>query len=270
MKRRIPCRRTPAILWLVLTATATTGFVNAQTQDDPRRSVAPGPVSAWRGEENALDRNEKNSGTLIGGVSFVPAMAGQGFRFNGVDGAVNVPDSESLKITGSLTISAWLHVEAFPSAEQGGAMILFRGDDRGGMDPYHLSVNPSGRLMFVVMSPNNEAAEVTAPLRAGRFVFVTATLDAKTGRMRLYQNGAIVAETTMTFGPLLGDLDAGAYPGVGIGNHAGQGVSGFRYPFRGIIDELELYDRALSPTEVRAAYQAWLDVPALSRSTAKR
>lgn len=221
-------------------------------------------ISLWRGEgDTALDQTERNSGTVQGGVTFVPAMMGRGFRFNGVDGAVSVPDGDSLKITGSLTLSAWVHVEAFPRPEQGAGMILFRGDDRPGLDPYTFGVNASERLFFTITSPSGAAAEVTAPIRAGRFVLVTATLDQASGRMRLYQNGRIVAETSTTFGPL-GDLDAGAHPGVGIGNHGGGPASGFRYPFCGIIDEVRLYNRALRAAEVRALFEEQSKVAALS------
>jgi hypothetical protein len=70
-------------------------------------------------------------------------------------------------------------------------------------------------------------AEISAPIEAERYVLVTATLDAATGRLRLYENGKVVAETTTTF-TALGDLDRGANPGLGIGNHSSVPRSGFR------------------------------------------
>jgi hypothetical protein len=222
-----------------------------------------GLVSAWRGDADASDRAGRNNGVAHGNVSFAPAMVGRGFRFSGAaDDAIVVPDSPSLAISGSLTISAWVHVEAFPPIEQGAAMIVFRGDDRNGLDPYNLQVNSSGRLAFAINGVNGQGAEVTAPVPAGRFIHVAATLDGDTGRMRLFENGQIVAETSTTFGPLA-ELDPGANPGLGIGNHGSVPGSPFRYPFRGVINEVLLYNRALSPGEVRALYEDRADVPAL-------
>lgn len=222
-----------------------------------------GLISAWRGDGSAADRASRNHGTIYGGVTFVPAMVGQGFRFNGVDGRISVPDAPSLRIAGSLTITCWIWVESFPTLEQGAGMILFRGDDRTGADPYHLQVDPSGRVRFAVET-ENKGADISAPIGAGRFVHVAATLDVDTGRMRLYENGALVAETTTTFGPMP-NLDAGANPALGIGNHGGQPNSPHRYPFHGVINELMLYGRALSPGEIRAMVQDRLDTPALDR-----
>jgi Concanavalin A-like lectin/glucanases superfamily len=75
-------------------------------------------------------------------------------------------------------------------------------------------------------------------------VQVTGTLDGSTGEMRLYFNGIMVAQdftAIRPFGPL-----SGSNPGIGIGNVPG--VNNF--PFAGAIDEVVLYNRALSPQEV--------------------
>lgn len=222
-----------------------------------------GLVSVWRGNGSAGDGTGRNSGQLVGGVTFVPAMAGQGFHFNGTDGGVTVPDSESLRIDGSLSIACWVFIESFPTREQGAAMILFRGDDRNGNDPYRLLIDFRGRLGFAIESETG-GADLSAPIGAGRFVHVAATMDIETGRMRLYQNGEIVAETTTTHAPMP-NLDPAANPSLGIGNHGGRPASPFSYPFHGVINELRLYRRAVSVPEVRAMYQDRTEVPALSR-----
>ena len=157
-----------------------------------------------------------------------------------------------------------MHIEAFPSVEQGGAMILFRGDDRLGLDPYRLEVTPGGRVRFAVQNEAQEGADVSAPVGAGRFVLVTATLEAGTGRMRLYQNGEVVVETTANVWPLR-DLDPSVPGGLGIGNHPGVPASQFRYPFQGVINEVLLFNRALLPSEVRALYRDRVYVPSLDR-----
>jgi hypothetical protein len=190
-------------------------------------------------------------------------MVGRGFRFSGAaDDAVAVPDSPSLAIRGSLTISAWVHVEAVPAhrAGRGDDRISRRRPERAG--PVQPSGELVGRLAFVINAAEGRGAEVTAPVPAGRFVHVAATLDGDTGRMRLFENGQIVAETSTTFGPLA-ELDPGANPGLGIGNHGSVPGSPFRYPFRGVINEVLLYNRALSPGEVRALYEDRVDVPGL-------
>src|SRR6266404_4176780 len=78
---------------------------------------------------------------------------------------------------------------------------------------------------------------------------VAATLDGDTGAQKLYTNGVLAAQTITSIRPL-GPLDPASGAGVGIGNHSGQ-PGPLNYPFKGLIDELSLYNRALSATEIQ-------------------
>ncbi|MES2460959.1 MAG: LamG domain-containing protein [Armatimonadota bacterium] len=232
--------------------------VNAMGRISPR-----GLVAAWRGDGSALDRAGQSSGTAYGGVTYGPAMVGRGFYLNGSGAGIAVPDTEALRLSGSLTISAWIYIESFPTLSQKMAMIVFRGDDREGRDPFHLEIDALKRVRFQVEASQTDGADVSAPIGAGRFVLVTATLDHTTGRMRLYQNGRVVAETKTKVTPLK-DLDPGQNPGIGIGNHGGWPRSGIHYPFHGMINEVLIYNRALSAMEVSALYEDRTVVPSLT------
>jgi hypothetical protein len=212
----------------------------------------PGMVSWWMANGNANDLVGGNHGTLVGGVTYTNGLYGQAFRFDGVDGRVNVADSDSLKITPSLTMEAWINIAAFPFHPQnffGAAMVVFRGDDRGGLDPYYLAIYETRKIAFVINAASNEGVIIEAPISGNRWVHVAGTLDDATGLMRLYVDGAVVAETNTNLRPLA-DLDPGANPGLGIGNS--QPNSFFRFPFNGLIDNVRLYSRALSQAEIQS------------------
>ena len=68
--------------------------------------------------------------------------------------------------------------------------------------------------------------------------------------MKLYVNGALMAQTNTTIIPIR-DLDPGSDPTIGIGNHGG---TYWNFPFNGLVDELALFSRALSQTEIQAIY----------------
>ena len=70
-------------------------------------------------------------GLVMCGTTFTPGMVRQAFDFDGVDDRVQLPDSESLQLTESLSIEGWVMIRDYPADR---SMILFRGDDRGGMD----------------------------------------------------------------------------------------------------------------------------------------
>ena len=219
------------------------------------KSRPAGLVSRWRVEGIANDLVGGASGTLYGGVTFAPGRVGQCFAFDGVNGAINVPDVPALALTNSLTIEGWLFLTNAPSMP---GMVLFRGNSCPWLAPYYVSVEPhartSGLLNFCVCNQANMAAGINAPMPIGAWTQVAATLDDATGLMTLYTNGVVAAQTNTTVRPF-GPLDPRYSPGIGIGNHSGQ-PGPFNYPFRGRIDELSIYCRALSASEIQAVYSA--------------
>jgi subtilisin-like proprotein convertase family protein len=224
----------------------------------------PDIISWWRGggdngaPGNTSDYVGNANGTPFGNIGFPAGEVGGAFSFGPPDSSINVPDVPSLELTNSLSIEGWVFVKGPPAGVAG--MVLFRGDNRGGLDPYYLDVEASGPgnslvFKFVIEDQANNAAFIDAPATVGSWVHLAATLDDAAGLMSLYTNGALADKITTTLRPL-GALDTNNFPGIGIGNHSSQPQSGFNYTFPGSIDELSVYGRALSASEVAAIYSA--------------
>jgi subtilisin family serine protease/WD40 repeat protein len=211
-----------------------------------------GMVSRWSADGTAADAVGGNHGTLVSGAAYAAGQIGQAFSFDGVDDRVLVADSESLKLTRSLTIEAWVRVDSFPASNHG--EIFFRGDDRGGLDPYSIAVEPSGRFSFLI-SGESGGLQIETPVPTGQFIHVAATLDDTTGNMRIYVNGALGAEQLTTRRPFR-DLNPASNPGIGIGNHGGYPNTPHNFPFHGLIDELKVYNYALSAEQVLENFNA--------------
>jgi hypothetical protein len=220
--------------------------------------IAPpdGLVAWWPGESTAADIAGGNNGTLLLGAAFAAGQVDQSFRFDGSDARVEIGDVPSLKLTGSITIEAWVNVQSLPVGKPHGH-ILFRGDDRNGLDPYYLSVTSDGQFRFNIDSLTAKSQIQGGAVPLGQFVHVAATLDDATGLQRIYVNGVVAAETTTTVRPF-GDLDPTSNPGIAIGNHSGYPTSPHNYPLNGRIDELSVYSRALTEEEVQSIYTAGL------------
>ena len=228
------------------------GFVdNVKIEGTPTNTAPVGLVSHWTAENNALDVNGDNDGTVVSGAAYTTGQIGQAFSFDGVNDRVLVADSPSLRLTESMTIEGWVKVDSFTS---GDGFILFRGDDRGGLDPYQLRTRFDGTIQFQIESLAN-AASVVSPMPVGEFVYVAATLDDATGQMSLYLNGVLMAQKVTTVRPF-GALDPNSNPGVGIGNHGGYPSTPHNFPFHGAIDELKLHDVPLSDAEILANFNA--------------
>jgi hypothetical protein len=209
-------------------------------------SSTPSPIAWWKAENNAQDSAGNADGTVHGGVTYAAGVSGQAFNFDGVDGAISVPDLPQLALTGSFTIDVQVCVTSLAPQAQGGGMVLFRGDDRGGLDPYYLSVNFDGNIRFHIQDATAAEVNVEAPIAIGRFVHVIASLDASTGAMKLFLDGILAAQVNTAIRPFH-DLDPATHPGIGIGNSQAQPVSSYQYPFHGLIDEMKVFNVVVGP-----------------------
>src|ERR1035438_1387105 len=120
------------------------------------------------------------------------------------------------------------------------------------MDPFVLSMQGNNTLSFQVTDANGNWAAVSAPLVYNQWWHVAATLDGASGTLSLYTNGSPAAQITTTVRPF-GDLIPQDSPGIGIGN---VNDGGNNFPFQGDIDEISLYSRALSLSEIQSIYNA--------------
>jgi len=194
-----------------------------------------------------------NDGTIFGGAAFVPGRAGSALSFDGVDDYIEVPDSTSLHITNAVTLDFWMNAQTYPPnavriiqkdffAPGGPAwsQLLFYGDPNVG----------TGILTF---RPVSDITSVQSPpLSLNRWYNVAATYDSATSLSCLYLDGALVASSTSSSGP----IPIGSAP-LRIG-----AAGWVTTHFNGILDEVQIYDRALSPDEISSllAMQVIIDI----------
>ena len=175
----------------VITVPRGTGII---VGDDGGLAPLPGLVSWWTADGTAADLMQRNDARLVDGTTYAPGMVGQAFDFDGDNDRVQLPDSESLKLTESLSIEGWVKVRSTPLA---GRMILFRGDDRGGKDPYSMTiVSPEGNVQFSVTSLSEGAGACGSIPRNVR----TCSRDPGPCHrpMSLYLDGELVAAESRT------------------------------------------------------------------------
>ncbi|HOX03830.1 MAG TPA: immunoglobulin domain-containing protein [Verrucomicrobiota bacterium] len=227
-------------------------FIDDYVSDNSGQSTveitpAPDLVAWWAADGNANDSIGNLNGQIHGNVGFESGRVGQAFSFDGSSGSrVDIGDPEALMLTHSLTIEATIRMPYYPAT--GWGTVVFRGDDRNGKDAYRLYVMNDGRLYFDIASFDNNAV-ISAPVDLNRYIHVAATLDDVSGLMRLYLDGALASETSTAIRPL-DRLDPGF--GVAIGNTSGaNSYYSSLMAFRGTIDDVFIYSRALSPDEIR-------------------
>ncbi len=197
-----------------------------------------GLVGWWRADGNGNDSSGGgHTGTLNGG-SYDTGKFGQAFKFAGNGNTFFVPDSNDFNLTNSLSVGAWI----YPTANSW--HVVERA--RSGLAPYSFGLDNAGHFWFVIDSGGSGQAELRAPIAYNQWKQVTATLDGSTGEVRLYFDGVLVTNRFTSVRPA--NLTPSGSTGLGIGNTPFFGG----FPFIGLIDEVVLYSRALSPAEVQS------------------
>jgi len=161
--------------------------------------------------------------------------AGRALRFDGVDDFVAVASSPSVNPTTALTLEAWVFAENLNASQIGIAGTW--DDNNGGFRTYLLWLL-GGRLEFIVSSFARPSDSSTLPIN--RWVHVAATYDGAT--VRLYRDGTNISSVASS-----GPIASNNRPFL-IGRTEG-GSDGPDF-FPGSIDEVRLWNRALSPAEI--------------------
>jgi hypothetical protein len=216
------------------------------TSDDPDQSPytftvggqAVGDlVGYWMLDETsgqtAFDSSGEDNNGTTNAVAWVAGHTNGAGSFNGATSYITVPDSASLDPY-ALTVAAWID----PVDWNGNRRILQKG---AGDNQYRLLAE-AGVLKFDIAG----VGTVTAALPAVNvWTHVAGTYDG--AALRLYVNGVQAASTAAT-----APMPATGNPLI-IGSKSAGGAQGDH--FNGVLDEVRVYWRALSATEISAIAQ---------------
>jgi hypothetical protein len=202
-----------------------------------------GLVSWWSAEGNARDAVARNNGTLQGRATFSPGMVGQAFNFNPASGTVLVPDSPSLRLTNQLTIEGWINTRG-TNTDYG---IVSKVGGAAGNNGYQFGLS-GNKLLGQFNSPGqswpSSRIMYALPIALGVWHHVAWTYDQSA--MKLYFNGQPVATNVIGARPIVASRSSLRISGDD-NNHV---------YFDGLIDEVAIYDRALSAEEIAGIYSA--------------
>ena len=223
--------------------------------------AAPGCVPAptglvgwWRAEGNANDTAGGHHGALFNGVTFAAGTVGQAFSFDGTNAYVEVPDAPALRLTNELTIEFWVKRQrlTFPSYPYADYIVEKGGDTTGGVQNYGVALhNPAyNHCLHFTFAGGWRGAGSVADLNWHHCAVVarhgqadpTFYIDGVQQPV-VYRQGA----GTINLYPSTRPLHIGAQIDP---------VSRWYYYSKTLVDELALYNRALSASEIQSIYAA--------------
>jgi len=192
------------------------------------------------------DSGNNNTGTLYGGVKKVPGISGQALSFDGSDDYVSVADNpdDSLDFSTAFTISVWGNQTSV--IENSGLVSKYLGASGGrGYAVRTQTTNEIG----VILSADGEGSDTDSSVNDcgftsnGEWTYITVTFDS--GNIIYYKNGSQCDTDTNTVTSIFNNARS-----LNIGRY------NENTEFNGPIDEVRIYNRVLSASEIAEQYRA--------------
>ena len=212
-----------------------------------RGATAPGRLEAqWTFDsiDNGIVADASGNGvdgTVINGANLVEGIDGGAIGLNGASQYVDFHRAAALRMTGSMTISAWINASSFPvddasvvsSLRKTGYQLDTTVDQGSRTIGFKLTSATGGPMMRYGRTP----------LLLNRWYHVAGVYDAGARKLHVYLNGRL------DDGCLVGTVTDRQHVGgtdVVVGRRSGS--AGFE--FAGAIDDVRMYSRALSQREL--------------------
>ena len=209
----------------------------------------PGLVASYgfdegSGTTTADQSGGGNNGTLANTTWSTAGRYGKALSFNGTNAMVTIADSNALDLTSGMTIEGWVQ----PTVSNDWQTLIVK--ERPGDLVYGLysSTDANRPQSQVTLAGSARLLNGAAQIPGGSWTHVAATYDGTT--QRLFVSGAQVSTLAAA-----GTIDTSNSP-VRIG-----GNTIWSEWFNGLIDEVRIYNRALSAAEIQTDMNAAISAP---------
>ncbi len=198
-----------------------------------------GLVAGWSFNESsgtvAHDSSgNNNAATLVQGATWLPGHYNGGLALSGSPQLI-VPDSPSLDLSGSFTLTAWIN----PASLNGYQSILLKEDPSAGGCGYWLQTVGGGLSGGFYYGSGCREHTVNFAFQTGSWYHVAVVLDAAASTYSMYVNGT-----------LLNSEPEGAVPQPN-NQSLMIGRSFYGEYWNGMLDEVRVYNRALGAGEIQ-------------------
>ena len=231
--------------------------INANAQ-----TCAPAPVGlvSWHaGDGNALDSRGRSNGTLQNGATFGSGQVGQAFSFDGIDDRVDIPRNASVFALTRGTVEMWVKVpnlddtivRLFSIADAG---IAFPQSDQWTID--YRGINPSGFNHSIQVSQVGGGTIFMNPftptnsINDNNFHHIAVVADG-VGDIQIYIDGALQTLSSGAGERFFGNAANADNMKIGAIERDDVSAEGLK-----TIDEVSIYNRALSAGEIQAIFNA--------------
>jgi len=223
------------------------------TTDEGCDALSQGLVLRWALDGDAQDTSgNADHGTITGATPTADrfGVAGKAMRFASAGDRIEVAATEHPLGEVSITYAVWVR----PDRDATGNLGVLSFGTPLERDRRSSIILTEGRRCAAYIGEENDVASARACAPAGHWSLVTIVKTARA--VRFYLDGRLHEEQTTAAGQALTST------ALIVGETKAFADGTFYEPFRGALDDLRVWDRALTPAEIDGLYRAggWLDV----------
>ena len=210
-----------------------------------------GLVAEWRFENNASDTSGNgHNGATGGGTTYVSGKIGEALNFDGT-GIDRIPYSSALDFpTSSFSTSLWIKT----TSQNLGLIVDHRRNNDACYSGYSIEDAGSGKLVgrLRICAPATDTAAnfdvLTNTVNDGSWHNIVFVVDRTNHVSKMYQDGVLVNSLDIS---ALGNISQTSI-GVDLGYTGNPNTP--VDPFTGTLDQIRVYNRALTSNEVNSLY----------------
>jgi hypothetical protein len=227
--------------YTVVVSNAFGSATSSVAQIDVNGSLTEGLVGWWKFDEIdgsiAYDSSGNgNDGNLTNGPSWVEGKIGGSLSFDGVDDYVQIPKVQSF-FSNAASFTSWVKVMSYNLSNEQGLAVFGVGQN------LHYPYSGNSQLYINILRSINRVPNIQTTVNFSDWHHVSITTQ-NNGYWVMYHNSSQISRV---------DAEPLSLPN---NKSFGRSVSdsSFRY-LNGLLDDVRIYDRALSAVEVKALYE---------------
>lgn len=215
----------------------------------PPSTLLTNLYAVYKAENNANDSLGAYNGTAQGGLTYSTGKSGDAFTFNGTNAYVSLPDN-SFNFTGDFSVSGWINQSTTPSYH----MIMGNQNSTGGASGYSgwLVWVWNNKLTFDIYDNTTGAGsgrwQTTSTLATNTWIHFAVTKKPNQAA-KIYLNGTINGQ--LIYGSDTANVSYLPTTYSVIGANKYSSLDGY---FNGLIDELSVFNKELTSTEITELY----------------
>ena len=207
-----------------------------------------GLIAHYSFDGNANDSSGYKNHGIVNGASLTDDRFGNknsAYSFDGTDDFIKIQHNDILNVSNNFSISFWV----YRNSDNGTQTVITKGRDC--LNSYFF--NSGGRQFAIDYGKTWCGVDrVYQDFPKQEWHFITGIIDNDSGKLLFYLDGNLTQEQAIS-----SYHTTNSYPLI-IGRHFtnSNGGGGYTYPFNGIVDDIRMYDRLLSESEIKMLFNA--------------